>query len=75
MFLYLPVKENLDSPELGCYCSFGLEAFRVTEGQMKRVAFVSDISTIEAMVSTLACRCTRLQLYPLHLRDIIEDAL
>ncbi|MCI8441549.1 MAG: hypothetical protein HFG27_03340 [Provencibacterium sp.] len=75
MFLYLPVKEELHSPELGCYRSFGIAAFWVSDGRMKRMEFVSDVSTLETVVSLLACRCTKNQLYPLHLLNVIEDVL
>ena len=75
MFLYLPVKEELYAPELGRYCSFGLTVLWVTETRIEKVASISDISTLETTVFLLACRCTRLQLYPAHLKDIVEDAL
>jgi hypothetical protein len=75
LFLYLPIRETLYSAELGRYRSFGLAAFRVADWRIERVASVSDISPAERMVSALACRYTRLQLYPIHLRDMIEDVL
>ncbi|MCI8441706.1 MAG: hypothetical protein HFG27_04125 [Provencibacterium sp.] len=75
MFLYLPIEEELHSPELGCYRSFGIAAFWVSEGRMERMGFISDISTLETVVFLLACRCTKNQLYPIHLKDVVEDAI
>lgn len=41
----------------------------------REVAFVSDVSTDRAAVEQLARRCTEGQLDPIHLLDVVEDAL
>ena len=50
-------------------------AFQKTECGWREVAFVSDVSTDRAAVEQLARRCTEGQLDPIHLLDVVEDAL
>ena len=75
MFEYIMIKEQLVSPYLGSYQTFGIAAFKVEQGQRKEVARLSDISTDREFVSQLAVRCTAAQLHPLHLKDVAQDAL
>ena len=70
MFLYLPVKERLNSPYIGDYCSFGIAAYKIPSMLRKPVAFVSDISVDKSRVRRLAFRCTCGQLDPIHLTDV-----
>lgn len=80
IFRYALISEKLFSSELGRYRSFGIRAFRIrafqkTECGWREVAFVSDVSTDRAAVEQLARRCTEGQLDPIHLLDVVEDAL
>lgn len=75
MFLHLPVEQRLYSPYLGCYHTFGIESLLITAQQNVQVAFIPDVSTDEATVSLIACRCTCGQLAPIHLLGIIEDSI
>lgn len=75
MFLYLPVEQRLCSPYLGCYHTFGIESLLITAQQNVQVAFIPDVSTDEATVSLIACRCTHSQLDPIHLLGVIEDSI
>ncbi len=65
---YVLVEEQLFTPELGEYRSFGI---RTKNGE----DFVSDVSTDRAFVSELVERCNREEVSPIHLRDIVVDAL
>ena len=69
MYRYISVSEELSSPYLGRYRSFGIA------GHWQVVCKVSDVSTDPVFVENLAARCTAGQLEPVHLMDIIEDAL
>ena len=60
MYRYISVSEELSSPYLGRYRSFGIAAQREAAGHWQE---------------NLAARCTAGQLEPVHLMDIIEDAL
>lgn len=75
MFQYLPVEEELFSPEFGPYTSFGIHIFRITNAGREELGFLSDVSTDRAFVSALAGRCTQAQLDPVHLIDVVTDSL
>lgn len=73
MYLYIPVKQTLTAPELGEYATFAVSAYRLTETGSRLITSVPDVSTDEAVVSVLACRCTAGQLDPAQLLDVVED--
>lgn len=71
MFRYVCVEEFLFNREHGHYRSFGIRAFH----DYCEVAFLSDISTDVSFVDFMAALCTRLQLDPIHLMDVMEDMI
>lgn len=73
MYLYIPVKQTLTAPELGRYTTFAVSVYQLTETGSRLIASVPDVSTDEAVVSVLACRCTAGQLDPAQLLDVVED--
>lgn len=75
MFLFRPIKQFLSSPELGDYCAYGIHAFTTTPSGYADAGLVSDVSCDLDFVSFLADRCTRLQLDPVHLLDVVLDSL
>lgn len=75
MFLYLVIKETLFHPDIGSYISYGLRAIFLSGGICQEITKISDISTDSVTVALLAQQCTREQLYPVHLMDVIEDFL
>ena len=75
MFRFRPVKQFLSSLELGDYCSYGIHAFVSTPAGYSDAGLVSDISCDLQFVSLLADRCTRLQLDPMQLMDVVLDSL
>ena len=75
MYQYLPTEEQLSSPYLGEYLSFGIAAFKICGGRREQVAFISDVSTDKAFVEQLARRCTDAQLDPTHLKDVALDSI
>lgn len=68
---YFPFREELYSEELGRYESYGIRVVR--HGRV--VLRLSDVSTEAARVISLCRRCTKGQLDPIHLRDVLEDVL
>ena len=75
LFRYFLVPEELVSPQIGPYRSFGIEAQRDGSTDWQRVAFVSDVSVDKAFVERLAAQCSAGQLDPTQLLDVVEDAL
>ncbi len=72
MLQYIPVREELFSPELGNYVSYGIRAV-LASGE--EATSVSDVSPDFAFVQKLAALCTSEQLSPIHLHDVVEDAI
>ncbi len=71
MYLYITVEEHLEHPDIGTYTSYGIKAMKGTDELM----FVSDVSVDRTFVENLARCCTELQLDPMHLFDVVEDAI
>ncbi len=71
-YRYIPVRESLESDELGTYISYGICVRREKE---EEIEFISDVSTEFEKVKRLAHICTEKQLSPEHLSDVIEDFL
>jgi len=70
---YIVIGERRYSPELGAYRAYGILAVRAD--RKRRMAYISDVSADRAFVSGLAERCTDGRLSPIHLRDVVMDAL
>lgn len=74
MILYLPVKQHLFRPDIGCYATYGIAAVPVLYNG-RNFCFVSDISVSFTKVAALALRCTVGRLDPAQLEDVVEDFL
>ncbi len=72
MYRYVPFAEVFYSNDIGKYRSFGIIA---NDMSGREVARVSDISVDEIFVNELCRRFNANQLSPIHLLDVIEDAL
>lgn len=75
VFFYHCVMEQLHDPEIGIYTSFGIAAFCASQGRRRKLRVISDVSIDSALVTRLAELCTACQLDPVHLMDVVEDAL
>lgn len=75
MFRYLPIENEVFSPYLGRYRTFGLRVLRSGEEGEEEVMILPDISTDFAFALRLAELFTAKQLDPIHLLDIIEGML
>lgn len=72
MVVFHTVSADHFSPETGAYVSFGISA-RDTEHGL--ASFVPDVFLDEQEAMAFTERLCRLQVSPLHLLDVIEDAL
>ena len=54
---------------------YGLQAEALVHGNWEIIAVTADISSDPSLVERLAETCTRLQLDPIHLMDVILDAI
>ena len=75
MYYYRCIQEEGSLPDIGSYTTFGIMALRCTNGRWQRLVSISDVSLDCHMVQNLASHCTRYQLHPYHLLDVVEDAL
>lgn len=75
MFFYQVIEEKLYTADIGAYISFGLKVIFATHGVYLELLRVSDISTDKSKVARLAALCTKGQVRPIHLADVIEDSL
>lgn len=72
MFAYTLIEEDLYIPDLGPYRTYGI-CVRNESGET--VTVLSDISTDRDMVSDLAERCTKGELAPEHLLDVVLGSI
>lgn len=75
MIHYLPFENEVSSPYIGTYCTFGLRVLQSRDGFEDEIMLLPDISTDFSFVLRLAALFTRKQLNPIHLLDVLEDLL
>lgn len=69
------VIETMFSVESEKRTTYGIAVYAnsATDGSATVLISISDISADRALIEELVNRCNRLQLSPLHLKDIISD--
>lgn len=72
---YETIKELLYAPGLGHYFTYGFLATRKVNSVWEPVEFIHDVTTDYLLVKKMEELFNRYQLYPIHLRDAIEDML
>ena len=70
-YRYVPIQETITSDELGTYVTYSISVRTVEE----EIAFVHDVSTDLEEIQHLTDVCTKQELDPYHLEDIIQDFL
>ncbi len=73
--LYYPFEQYINTPELGRYIGYGIRALRHGSEGWSCEAEIADISCDGNFVERLARLCARLELAPIHLYDVVEDAI
>ena len=73
VFIYQVFEEALTSKDNRNYISYGIIGFYATYGVHKEVVRASDVCSDKEKLIHLANMCTKYQLYPIHLMDVIED--
>ena len=72
---YQVVREHCHHPDLGWYFTYGICILQDTPENTPPVIQVHDITTEHARALSLAQQFTRCQVSPLHLKEVLEDAL
>lgn len=75
MYQYLPVQNELFSPEIGTYHAFGLRVLKVHGEKDEEIMILPDVSTDFSFTLRLASLFTEKQLDPIHLVDTLLDLL
>lgn len=73
--VYFPYESIGRLPEIGKYITYGIRGMRKRSHGWACEVDIEDISTDGHFVRCLAETCTRMELDPIHLRDVIEDVL
>lgn len=73
--VYFPYESVMRLPGVGKYITYGIRGMRKYPCGWACEADIKDISTDGHFVRCLAETCTRMELDPIHLRDVVEDAL
>ena len=75
MYQYLPIQNEVFSPEIGKYRTFGLRVLRIQDGKDQEIMIFSDVSTDFLFTLRLASLLAEKQLDPLHLLDVLSDII
>lgn len=57
------------------YVSYGLKVYYISYGIYEEICHISNITLDKDSLVVLAQNCTKGQLYPIHIQDVIEDFL
>ena len=75
MYRYRAIKLPCKFEKHMLHTPYGLLAETLIHGNWEIIAVTSDISLDKSLVERLAETCTRLQLDPIHLMDVVMDAI
>ncbi len=73
MYFYSIFSERRSNEDVGEYTSYGIAVYFASYGIYREKARISDITQNKRELSELCALCTRSQLSPLHIFDVIED--
>lgn len=73
MITYTVIKENLQNCKFGRYVSYGICAY--SEEAKMIIKSVSDVFLEKDKAEKLVVLCNENRLDPIHLSDVIEDAI
>ena len=74
-YRYIKVEQHLRDPWTGEYDTYGLSAQRWGPGGWEELYVLNDVAADEAFVAGLAALCTRENLDPGQLKDVVLDHL
>lgn len=75
MVKYYYVEEKLYSAELGNYTSYAISVYKHNDNQKTRIAYISDVFLDKSDAKRFVQRCNNKKLDPVHLEQVIEEAL
>ena len=75
MVKYYYVKEELHHPDIGNYTSYAISAYEHHNHKQTRIAYISDVFLDESDAEKFIHICNTMELDPVHLADVIEEAI
>lgn len=75
MYRYQTYEEKLNHPDIGNYTSFGIIVLVESNQNTEELFRVSDVSVNQELVENLSNLCTKEQLDPIHIYDVIDDSI
>ena len=75
MVKYRITEKTVDHPEIGTYDSYGICAYQTGPYAERMIACFYDVFAERKKAEELVELCNSLELEPIHLEDVVEDAL
>ena len=75
MVIYCYSEEKLHKPEIGNYTAFAVSAYEYNATEKTRIAYYSDVFLEESDAKKFIHLCNSLKLDPVHLPQLIEEAI
>ena len=75
MIEYYTVKESLYNEEVGSFTAYGIGVCETNPYTRKTLKYISDVFLDQKKAEKIVGLCNRLQLDPIHLFDVVEDAI
>lgn len=75
MVEYRITERKVSYPETGTYDSYGICAYTIECESEKLIACFYDVFSERKKAEELVYLCNSLELDPIHLEDVVEDAL
>lgn len=75
MVKYRITQKTVSYPEIGTYNSYGICAYQTELGNERMIACFYDVFAERNKAEELVELCNSMDLDPIHLEDVVEDAL
>ena len=75
MIEFYTVKESLYSEDVGSFIAYGIGVCEKNESNRKTLEYIPDVFLDQHKAEQFVVMCNCLQLDPLHLSDVVEDAV
>ena len=75
MIEYYTVKESFYTEEVGSFTAYGIGVCENEKSNRKTLEYIPNVFLDRQKAERLAAMCNHLKLDPLHLFDVVEDAV
>lgn len=73
MYIYIPCRDNLCSSTDTFYYSYGIKTYAFSLFHFRQITYIPDVFLHIIPALALCLKCTRHQLSPIHLNEVIYD--